>query len=162
MNITGVMVQYYKACKRELWFFSHQINMNYDDENISIGRLIHEKSFSRERKNINLGEVAFDFVRKEGGVTIFEIKKSSRLREPVRWQLYYYLWYAKKLGRELKGEIVYPKEKRREELVLTPQIESEIKEIVREIPKIVAEPNPPKAEIRPYCKRCSYYELCMV
>jgi CRISPR-associated exonuclease Cas4 len=162
MSITGVMVQYFKACKRELWFFAHQINMNYEDENIAIGRLIHEKSFSRERKNINLGEVAFDFVRKEGELTIFEIKKSSRLREPVRWQLYYYLWYAKKLGRELKGEIVYPKEKRREELALTPQIESEIEEILKEIPKIVAGQHPPKAETKPYCKRCSYYVLCMV
>jgi len=162
MNVTGVMVQYYKACKRELWFFAHQINMNYNDENISIGRLLHEKSFSREKKNIFLGEVAFDFMRKGNGLAIFEIKKSSRLREPVRWQLYYYLWYVKKLGREMKGEIVYPKEKRREELVLTSQIENEMEGILKEIPKIVAEPNPLKAEIKPYCKRCSYYELCRV
>ncbi|WXG44479.1 MAG: CRISPR-associated protein Cas4 [Promethearchaeati archaeon SRVP18_Atabeyarchaeia-1] len=162
MNITGVMVQYYQACKRELWFFAHQINMNYDDENISIGRLIHEKSFSRERKNITLGEVVFDFVRREGDIKIFEVKKSSRLREPARWQLYYYLWYTKKLGRPLKGEIVYPREKKREELTLTPQIENEIQVILEEIPKIAQNPNPPKAETKRYCKRCSYYALCVV
>ncbi|WXG47264.1 MAG: CRISPR-associated protein Cas4 [Candidatus Atabeyarchaeum deiterrae] len=162
MRITGVMVQYYKSCKRELWFFAHQINMNYDDENISMGRLIHEKSFSRERKNIALGEVVFDFVRREGDITIFEVKKSSRLKEPARWQLYYYLWYTKKLGRPAKGEMVYPREKKREELTLTPQIEDEIQVILEEIPKIARNPNPPKAETKRYCKRCSYYALCMV
>ena len=50
MNITGVMVQYYIACKRELWFFANQINMNYNNDDISIGRHIHEKSFSRKRR----------------------------------------------------------------------------------------------------------------
>ena len=37
MRVTGVMVQYYVACKRELWFFANQINMNYDNDDISIG-----------------------------------------------------------------------------------------------------------------------------
>lgn len=43
-DITGVMVQYYVTCKRELWFYCNQINMNYDNDDISIGKLIHEKS----------------------------------------------------------------------------------------------------------------------
>jgi len=38
--------------------------MDYESEDIEIGRLIHEKSYARERKNINLGEVSFDFVKK--------------------------------------------------------------------------------------------------
>ena len=37
MTITGVMVQYYKACWRELWFFANQINMDYESEDIEIG-----------------------------------------------------------------------------------------------------------------------------
>ncbi len=56
MRITGVMVQYYKACWRELWFFANGINMDYESEDIAIGRLIHEKSYSREMRNINFGE----------------------------------------------------------------------------------------------------------
>lgn len=55
MKVTGVMVQYYVACKRELWFFANQINMNYDNEDIQMGRLLHEKTFSREKKSINFG-----------------------------------------------------------------------------------------------------------
>jgi len=162
MRVTGVMVQYYKACRRELWFFANGINMDYESEDIAIGRLIHEKSYSRERKNINLGEVSFDFVKHGEENIIFEVKKSSRLEEPVRWQLYYYLWYAKKLGKELKGMLVYPKEKKREIVELTPEIEEELERIREEISKIVSLPVPPKPEKKPYCRRCTYYELCWV
>jgi CRISPR-associated exonuclease Cas4 len=162
MPITGVMVQYYKACRRELWFFANQINMDYESEDIEIGRLIHEKSYARERKNVNLGGVTFDFVKRGSETIIFEMKKSSRLEEPVRYQLYYYLWYAKRAGKRLRGMLVYPKEKKREEVVLTDSIERELAEIVEEIPGIISQPVPPKAIRRPYCKRCAYYELCWV
>lgn len=162
IRVTGVMIQYYVACKRELWLFANQINMNYDNEDINIGKLIHEKSYSRESKDVNLGEVAFDFVRKGKNSTIFEIKKSSRLEEPVRYQLYYYLWYVKQVGKEMSGVLVYPKEKKREKLELTPEIEAEIEEIIDDIKRIVSRPVPPQVKKRPYCKRCTYYELCMV
>ncbi|MEW6655123.1 MAG: CRISPR-associated protein Cas4 [Bacteroidota bacterium] len=162
-NITGVMIQYYIACKRELWLYANQVNMNYDNEDISIGRLIHEKSYARETKSINLGEVAFDFVKKGKNLTIFEIKKSSKLKEPVRYQLYYYLWYVKHhTGNEVNGVLVYPEEKKREKLELTPEIEKEIEEIIENIKEIVSKPVPPPVKIMPYCKRCTYYELCMV
>lgn len=162
MKITGVMVQYYIACKRELWFFANQINMNYNSDDISIGRHIHEKSYSREKKNINLGDIAFDFVKTGDKDVIFEIKKSSKLEEPVRYQLYYYLWNAKKMGKDMEGMLVYPKEKKRERLILTPEIEEEMEGIVKDIPIIVFQPLPPPVIIKPYCKRCTYYELCMV
>lgn len=162
MKITGVMVQYYIACKRELWFFANQINMNYNSDDISIGKHIHEKSYSREKKNINLGNISFDFVKKGDKDIIFEIKKSSKLEEPVRYQLYYYLWNAKKMGRDVEGMLVYPKEKKRERLILTPEVQKEIERIIQEIPSIVNHPSPPPVIIKPYCKRCTYYELCMV
>lgn len=162
MKITGVMVQYYIACKRELWFYANQINMNYNSDDISIGRQIHEKSYSREKKNINLGDIAFDFVKTGDKDVIFEIKKSSKLEEPVRYQLYYYLWNAKKMGRDMEGMLVYPEEKKREKLILTPEVEKEIEKIIQEIPSIVNNPSPPPVIIKPYCKRCTYYELCMV
>jgi len=164
MKITGVMVQYYKACKRKLWFFANQINMNYDDENIEIGRIIHENSYSDERKNIIIDDtIAIDFIKKEGEHLIFEVKKSSKLKIPVLYQLYYYLWYLKnKKGININGMLVYPKEKRKEEISLTPEIENEIEFIVNDIPKILESKIPPKAENRKYCKRCSYYEFCRV
>lgn len=162
MNVTGVMVQYYIACKRELWFFANQINMNYNNDDISIGRLIHEKSFSREKKNINLGDIAFDFINTGDKNVIFEIKKSSKLEEPVRYQLYYYLWNAKKMGKEMEGMLVYPEERKREKLTLTQEKEEEIDGIIEDIQIVISQPLPPQVVIKPYCKRCTYYELCMV
>lgn len=163
MKITGVMVQYYVACKRELWFFANHINMNYDNVYIELGRLVHEKSFSREKKNISIDNViSFDFIKKKGNLVIFEIKKSSRLEEPVRWQLYYYLWYLKQKGIEAEGILTYPKERKREKVTLKKEIEERFPEILRDIESIVKEQNPPKPEKKPYCKKCTYYELCWV
>lgn len=36
--ISGVMVQYFISCKRELWFYAHRINMNYNNE-VSVKRI---------------------------------------------------------------------------------------------------------------------------
>lgn len=164
MKITGVMVQYYVACKRELWFFLNQINMNYEDENIILGRHIHEDSYKRERKNILIdGTISLDYVKNENGITVFEIKKSSKLEKPVRYQVYYYLYYLKKVkGIDAKGKIVYPKERRTEEVILTPDIEKEMEGILKDIEEVDKMNRPPEAERKPYCKRCSYYELCWV
>ena len=164
MKITGVMVQYYKACKRKLWFYANQINMNYEDENISIGRLIHETSYPDERKNIIIDNtIAIDFIKKEGEQLIFEVKKSSKLKIPTLYQVYYYLWYLKnKKEININGMLVYPKEKKREEISLTPEIEKEIEFIVQDIPKILEQKTPPKAENKKYCRKCSYYEFCRV
>jgi len=74
--------------------------------------------------------------------------------------LYYYLWYAKSAGKRIKGVLVYPKEKKREEVILTEEIEREIEKIVKEIPKIVKQKVPPEAIKKPYCS--TYYELCWV
>lgn len=164
MKITGVMVHYYKVCKRKLWFFANQINMNYEDENIAIGRMIHENTYSDERKNIIIDEtIAIDFIKKEGEQLIFEVKKSSKLEIPTLYQIYYYLWYLKnKKGIEINAMLVYPKEKRKEKIALTTEIEKEIDEIVADIPKILELKTSPKAENKKYCKGCSYYEFCKI
>lgn len=163
MKITGVMVQYYKACFRELWFFANQINMNIDDENILLGKLLHKISYSKETKNLLIDDtISIDFKKISKNLIIFEIKKSSKLTEPSKWQLYYYLYYLKQKGIYAEGLLVYPKERRKERLILTEEIEKEMKEIIKKIPKIVFLSTPPKPVRKPYCKGCSYYEMCWV
>lgn len=162
-RITGVMVQYYKACKRELWFFANKINMNMEDENVLLGKLIHETAFIKEKKNILIDEtISIDFKKGKENIIVFEIKKSSKLEEPAKWQLYYYLYYLKHRGINAEGILVYPKEKKREKLVLSENIEKELNEIIEKIPAIISLPKPPEPEKKPYCKRCSYYEFCWV
>ena len=91
-EITGVMVQYYKVCIRELWFYLNQVNMNYDNDDINIGKLLHENSYKRERKEIKIDNIVIDFVKFEDKLTIFEVKKSSKLTIGALYQLYYYLY----------------------------------------------------------------------
>jgi len=163
MRITGVMVQYYVACKRELWFFAHHINMNVYNELIALGRLIHEQSYADEQKSILIDDtISIDFIKKRKDLIVFEIKKSSRLEKPVFYQLMYYLWYLKQKGIKARGYLVYPKERKRKQVVLTPEFEQEIERILNDIPNIVMQETPPPPERKPYCKRCSYYEFCWV
>lgn len=156
------MVQYYVTCKRELWFFANQINMNYDNDDIDIGKYIHEKSYNRENKEIQFDNMVFDYVKNEDGLTIFEIKKSSSLTVGAKYQLYFYLYTMKKLGFDLKGVLVYPKEKKREELSLNDDIIEEMDNICEDIPRIIKLNKPPFAINKPYCKNCSFFELCMI
>ena len=46
-RITGVMIYYYFVCKRKLWYFCHEINMESENENVQLGKLLDEKSYER-------------------------------------------------------------------------------------------------------------------
>lgn len=161
-DITGVMVQYYVTCKRELWFYCNQINMNYDNDDISIGKLIHEKSYSRENKEVRVDNLVFDYVKKDGCLSIFEVKKSSKLTIGAEYQLYFYLYTMSRFVSEVKDVLVYPKEKKKEELKLDDEKIKEIESILEGILHISALEKPPIAKNKNYCKKCSFYELCMV
>ena len=161
-EITGVMVQYFKVCKRELWFYINQINMNYDNDDIEIGKLIHENSYKREKKEIRLENLVFDFVKNKNEIEIYEIKKSSKLTIGGSYQLYFYLWTLKKSNINAKGYLVYPKEKKKKLIELNNEIINELNEITQDIIDIAKQKKPPKPINKPYCKKCTYYELCMI
>lgn len=161
-EITGVMIQYYKVCKRELWFYINQVNMNYDNDNIDIGKLIHENSYKREKKEIRLDNLVFDFIQTKDKLKIYEIKKSSKLTIGGIYQLYFYLWIFNKVNINATGYLVYPKEKKKEEIELTEEKIIEIEEIIENIKKISNLEKPPSPHQQPYCKKCTYYELCMI
>jgi len=53
-RITGVMVYYYFVCRRKLWYFCHDINMENENENVMIGRILDETSYKRDDKHVNI------------------------------------------------------------------------------------------------------------
>lgn len=162
--ITGIMVQYYYTCHRELWFYANRINMNYDDENIKIGRQIQDESYERhgQRKNLLVdGSISIDVLEDEN--TVYEIKKSSALEDASIMQLKYYLWYLKReKGLEMDGVLAYPQERERREIELSPDDEQELKQAVQEIRDIINKDTPPAREEKPFCEACSFYDLCWV
>lgn len=63
-RITGVMVYYYFVCRRKLWYFCHDINMENENENVMIGRILDETSYKRDDKqDRNVGPVSLKFAR---------------------------------------------------------------------------------------------------
>ena len=75
-EITGIMVYYYFVCKRKLWYFCHGIQMEAENENVQLGKLLDDSSYSRDSKHILIDNIInIDFIREKNEV--HEIKKSK-------------------------------------------------------------------------------------
>ena len=79
-KVTGVMVYYYFVCKRKLWFFCHQINMESGNEDVMLGKILDDNSYQRDDKHINIDDVInIDFIRE--AKELHEVKKSRAVYE---------------------------------------------------------------------------------
>jgi CRISPR-associated exonuclease Cas4 len=157
---SGLHVNYYIVCKRKLWLFSHGISMESENENVKLGKIIDEDSFSRNTRDILIdNKIRIDFI--EHG-TVHEIKKSSRLNEAGKFQVLYYLYYLSLKGIHMKGELHYPRENRVETVTLDNNSVERIKEILSDIDNILCKSTPPTIDLesKPYCKKCAYYDFC--
>jgi len=107
-RVTGVMIYYYFVCKRKLWYFMNEINMESDNENVMLGKLLDENSYRRDDKHINIDNVInIDFIKEHQ--ELHEIKKSKAIEEAGIWQVKYYLYYLKQRGvKGLTAKIDYP------------------------------------------------------
>lgn len=156
----GLQVAYYTVCKRKLWLFSHGISMESENENVKLGKLLHEDSYDRKAKDILIdNRIRVDFI--DGG-SIHEVKKSSRLEEASENQILYYLYYLSLKGVFVDGELHYPKENRVKKVTLDNHAREKIELILSGIDEILKMSSPPSldSESRPYCKKCAYYDFC--
>ena len=160
-EVTGTLVWYYAICPREAWLMAHQMEPEKEFELLAEGRLNQEAHYKRATKELSLPGMKLDQVRREGErLIVSEVKKSSRFLPATRLQLGYYLWRLAGEGIEASGEILVPKERKRETVELTPELKAEIEKTVATIEALVREPGPPPAEKIPFCKRCAYAEFC--
>ena len=158
MHITGVKIAYYYICPTKLWLFSHNITMERESELVELGKLLHEKSY-REHREVQIDDIAIDFIRKGKKIEVHEIKKSKKMEKAHRMQLLYYLYYLKKRGIEAIGVIDYPKARKRLTLTLSEEDEKEIERALRDIERIVNGPMPIPRR-KGICRKCAYYEFC--
>ena len=56
-RITGVMIYYYFVCKRKLWYFCHEIRMEAENEDVILGKILDESSYSKNEKHINIDNI---------------------------------------------------------------------------------------------------------
>lgn len=160
-RVGGTLVWYYHVCQRQVWLMGHALNPDEDDPNVDLGRFIHEHSFRKERKELQIEGAKFDFIRSGGaGVVIVEVKKSSRSLESARLQLAFYLREMRMRGVEASGEIRVPSERKRERVVLTKDLEERLERIIRDILRILYLEAPPAAKRGASCRPCAYREFC--
>jgi CRISPR-associated exonuclease Cas4 len=158
MHITGVKISYYYICHTKLWLFSHNITMERENEYVEMGKFLHESTYSGH-KELNVGDISIDFVRRGDVVEVHEIKKSKAMEKAHKMQVLYYLHYLKQRGINAVGIIDYPKQRRRLEINLTEEDEREIEQTIKDIARINNGPMPPPRR-KKICKKCAYYEFC--
>lgn len=160
-RVTGVMMQYYAVCKRELWFYLQDVSIDEENEHVHRGTRVDETAFADERESVNLGMIAPDLLE-DGRVA--EIKPSSGGTGDGReLQLYYYLWYFEHvLGSERDGVLIYPTENKRETVTLTESDEDRVENAIRHIHELRTRSSPPPLEEKPFCAACAYQDFCWV
>ena len=161
-DITGLMVYYYEVCKRKLWYFVNEIQLEENNSNVILGKLLEENTYTRDEKKINIdGIINIDFIRSKK--ILHEIKKSNSIEPASLLQVQYYLYYLEKKGLiGLKGILDYPLLKQTVEVNLTGEDRENLDNIIIGIKEILGKESPPALEKNGICKKCAYFDLCFV
>ena len=163
LHITGTQINYYFHCHHQLWLFSHQITCEQESDVVYLGKVIHETSYDREKKEIEIDRLKLDFLDIRSGI-IHEVKKSESFSHAHQWQVLFYLYYLKQKGVEgFKGEINYPALKKTVQVELTQEKEGKLREVLADIQRIIELAVPPDITVKKtVCRKCSYFELCYI
>jgi CRISPR-associated exonuclease Cas4 len=161
LRTNGIKVNYWVVCQRKVWLYAKGLRMEPLSDRVALGRILHERAYPnltrRELLIDNL--IKLDLVEHESKV--LEVKYSRKLVDAARLQVAYYLLYLRWIGAgELVGELRFPKERRKEEVRLTPELEEQVMDALRGIQRIEQMPSPPQADFMPICRVCAYCDLC--
>ena len=159
VRITGVKVNYYHVCKTKLWLFSHNINLEKGNDNVALGKILHEDRYKKNSKNITIDGISIDFVKAGKRIEIHEIKKSKKMDAADRAQLLFYLYYLKKRGFGAVGVLNYPLLNKTEKIEMNAEDEAVTEREIEEIKKIVLSSMPLPAH-KKICLKCAYEEFC--
>ncbi|SFX78606.1 CRISPR-associated exonuclease Cas4 [Thermoactinomyces sp. DSM 45891] len=163
-DIGGQHFYYLESCFRQLWLYAKGIRFEEGFEDVELGRLYHEESYERNRKEIRVDGIVIDFIKKDG--YIHETKSSKVVKKEHETQPLYYAYVLKyrKQFNNIKGaKIHYPAIK---EIITLDLTEDRVEEIEKKIQAILE--NVQRADIPPVhsnkklCKKCAYFEFCYV
>ena len=165
MQLTATHINYYHICRRKLWLFANGINMEHTSDTVYEGKLIGETTYPQRPEKyteIEIGGSKIDFYDAKNKV-IHEIKKSDKAEEAHEWQVKYYIWLLQENGIEgVTGLLEYPKLRQTKEVLLSPQDEIYLKEVVQQITRLIQQSECPGLLKSRICKHCSYYDFCYV
>jgi CRISPR-associated exonuclease Cas4 len=136
--------------------------MEQNSDAVTLGRFISETTYKREEHEIQIDDIVLDFYDDKTKI-IHEVKKSDKMEELHLWQVKYYISVLEEKGiTGVTGEIDYPKLREKLKVELTDADRDRLQEIKMDIEKIIALSIPPEVISEPFCKQCSYYDLCYV
>ena len=161
-QVTGLMIYYYFICHRKLWYFANEIEMEQNSELVSIGIVLDETSYQREKKSILIdNQINIDFI--QNGAVLHEVKKTKAIEEAGEWQIKYYMHYLEQRGvKEIEAKVDYPLLKQTKEVFLTQEDRKILKKAIQDIEKILENDKIPKKLDAKICKKCAYYDLCYI
>ena len=161
VKITGNLMNAYFICKRKLWLYSREVSPGKENTYLQLGTLIGKESYKRDKKEILLGSIKIDLVKRgENSLVIAEVKKSSAGKKAARMQLLFYLYRLKEIGISAEGELLVPKERKKEKVILSEEAEEKVKNAISDIQKIIALEMPPPAVKTHFCNKCAYKDFC--
>ena len=136
-QVTGLMIYYYFICHRKLWYFANEIEMEQNSELVSIGKVLNETSYQREKKSILIdNQINIDFI--QNGAVLHEVKKTKAIEEAGEWQIKYYMYYLEQRGvKEIEAKVDYPLLKQTKEVFLTQEDRKLLKKAIQDIEKIL-------------------------
>ena len=161
-RIGGLLINYYFICKKKLWYYCNQLSMESGNENVQIGKILDETSYENKDKHIDInGIINIDFIK--NGTEIHEIKKSKSIEEAGIWQTKYYMYYLKQHNVKINKAIIdYPFLHESKEISLTIEDENRLEDIINDIIQIKSTEHPPNIKKSKICKKCAYYDMCMI
>jgi len=161
IQVTGSMVQAYTVCPRQAWLASRQICPDEDNVYLALGRLVDQQSYGREKKEVRLGHLCLDLIRRGNKqLVVGEVKKSSRAQEAAKLQLAFYLHELAAMGIKAEGELLFPEERRKERVVLDEAMSQQVAQVKTEITTLINKEQPPPPQKIKRCTKCAYAELC--
>lgn len=164
LGVSGTMISYYFTCKRKLWLFSKDLDMEGIQPTLDliIGKLLNLKSYKQEKhKEFEIEDCVIDFITFKDEVIVHETKKSRKFEEAHIWQTKYYVFILRRYGLNVtRGIIHYPKLMRKMEVVFSEEDQKKILEAISGVKEILALRKPPPVLNKGFCQKCSYYDLC--
>ncbi|MHB8565512.1 MAG: CRISPR-associated protein Cas4 [Nitrososphaerales archaeon] len=69
IKFTGSQINYYFICKRKLWLFSHNIELEQESDLVKLGKLLHENRYQRKMKEVQVDRIKVDFMETKRTLT---------------------------------------------------------------------------------------------
>lgn len=166
MQPTATLIAYFHTCHRKLWLHAHEIRMEHTSDLVAEGKLIGETSYDRRADKYTQVEfegIKIDFFDPKTNI-VHETKRGRSMDEAHRAQVRYYLYKLWKHGiRGASGVIEYPDLRKTESVPpLTSEEITEMENCETQVVRIIAQEVCPPVIKKPYCRQCSYCDLCYV